>query len=547
MWTDQDHARRDADTPEDAPGALQNGHTTLHREAARLFDARSREAVRAETAALVASCLGHDPVALYEIEGERAEATYRTDAFVDLFESAVIEPVPSSFTTAVEMGVPRSETDDIPLPGAAAYCVVPTGYAEVLVCGFSVKSCLGPRFRDHLNEIGSLAGTALYRVGDDETAEDQTASNRPATRAGSDSPLDRDGRGGNRSDRDAGGGSRPDREAVMDALDQSFPDYAFLYDREGHYIDVLLGRRTFGVNNRDEIVGSTVHEILSTEAADKVLHAIQQCIDDWETVSVEYPVETGGQTQYYEGMVSPLSFDGRETAVLVARDVTELRRQREQLRRRNERLEAFTSIVCHDLKNPLNTAQGYLELLENQVVTETEQHGPIADNLDTITRALERMEEISQGVLALAHHEHANLDEEAVSLRDLTADCWEMTATANATLTVDQPFTILADPTSLRHVFENLFANSVTHGGPDVTISVGRMDDGFYVADDGPGIPEEHRELIFETGASFDEEGSGIGLVVVETVADAHGWDVTATESEDGGARFEFTGVEFPE
>jgi signal transduction histidine kinase len=63
---------------------------------------------------------------------------------------------------------------------------------------------------------------------------------------------------------------------------------------------------------------------------------------------------------------------------------------------------------------------------------------------------------------------------------------------------------------------------------------------GFYVADDGVGIPEDRRDAVFESGETFSEDGTGFGLSIVEDIAEAHGWRVALVESEDGGARFEF-------
>ena len=516
---------------------LQTGYTAIHDAARELFDAETAQTVRERATQLVADYLGHRSVGVYRVVDGVAEATHRTPAFAELYGDARLTTVPGALRTAAEMGLPRTETEQVPFEDAAAYCVAPTGSGEFLVCPFTTASYLGDRFQTHLNEVASLAGTALFQVDAGETTADSEteateskANSEPETTA-TDSETDPDV---GAPSIPAPPSDQPARAAVLDALDRSFPDYAFLYDREGRYVDLLLGRRHVGERSRDQLVGTTVDEALTAEAADRVAAAIRTAIDDWKTVSVEYPVETGGQTRRYEGMVSPVELDGDDRAVLVARDVTELRRQREQLRRRNERLEAFTSIVCHDLKNPLNTARGYLELVAAELDDPPEQ-------LSTVERALDRVTEISQGVLALAHHEQAQLDLDSVDPERVATDCWTVTTTADATLAVE-PFELVADERSLRHVFENLFGNSLTHAGPETTVRVGPTPDGFYVADDGPGVDPERRESVFDSGTSFGD-GSGVGLVVVETVAEAHDWTVELTESWAGGARFEFAGV----
>jgi K+-sensing histidine kinase KdpD len=78
----------------------------------------------------------------------------------------------------------------------------------------------------------------------------------------------------------------------------------------------------------------------------------------------------------------------------------------------------------------------------------------------------------------------------------------------------------------------------------DVGVVVVDESDREFMADDGPGIPPDEREAVFESGYSTEPDGTGFGLAIVERVADAHGWGVTITDSEAGGARFEFTGLE---
>jgi signal transduction histidine kinase len=101
--------------------------------------------------------------------------------------------------------------------------------------------------------------------------------------------------------------------------------------------------------------------------------------------------------------------------------------------------------------------------------------------------------------------------------------------------------------------------DAVEHDGESVTITVGTVGGGegnedsegggdgdapagFFVADDGAGFPAD-RDDLFEPGVSTKPDGTGFGLAIVRDLAEAHGWDVTATESETGGARVEITGV----
>jgi signal transduction histidine kinase len=74
-----------------------------------------------------------------------------------------------------------------------------------------------------------------------------------------------------------------------------------------------------------------------------------------------------------------------------------------------------------------------------------------------------------------------------------------------------------------------------------VTVTVESFDDGFAIQDDGPGIDADRP---FEHGHSGDDGGTGLGLAIVREIVEAHGWEIAVTEGDDGGARFEITGVE---
>jgi signal transduction histidine kinase len=103
----------------------------------------------------------------------------------------------------------------------------------------------------------------------------------------------------------------------------------------------------------------------------------------------------------------------------------------------------------------------------------------------------------------------------------------------------------MADRERLAQLLENLVRNAVQHGGDDVTVTVGDLEGGFFIEDDGPGIPIGDRDRVFDTGYSTETGGTGFGLSIVSTIVQAHGWRMTLTDGETGGARFEITGIRF--
>jgi len=207
-----------------------------------------------------------------------------------------------------------------------------------------------------------------------------------------------------------------------------------------------------------------------------------------------------------------------------------------QLQRQNERLDEFVSVVSHDLRNPLQVARIRLESYR-------ETGDP--EHLDPVERNVERMRLLIEDLLDLARQGETVDEPEQVTLPAITARAWDAVDAPDATLEAALSSTLLADPRRLQQLFENVFRNAVGHAGPAVTVEVGLLDggEGFYVADDGPGISEADREQVFDHGFSTADEGTGFGLSIVKRIAEAHGWDVAITESAEGGARFEFTGI----
>jgi signal transduction histidine kinase len=218
----------------------------------------------------------------------------------------------------------------------------------------------------------------------------------------------------------------------------------------------------------------------------------------------------------------------------------ELERQRREaeLTRQRDRFEDFANIVAHDLRNPLNVAEVQLQLARKQFDSEC---------LDEVDAALTRMEEIIDAVFTLARVGQADLDCAVIDVEAVGEDAAETVASDSLSLTIeDELGRTIGDEGLVQQLFENLLRNALDHAGSEPTVRVGALDGGLYLEDDGPGIPETERELVFQDGYSNRREGTGFGLSIVEAVVDVHGWSITLTESSTGGARFEIEGMERP-
>ncbi len=209
------------------------------------------------------------------------------------------------------------------------------------------------------------------------------------------------------------------------------------------------------------------------------------------------------------------------------------------LERENERLDRFVSLASHDLRNPLDAAQLRLELAQRECDSE---------HLDVVERSHDRMATLLSDLLSLARTGESVSDRTDLHLGDLVRRCSATIDTSEMSLDIDADVSLRADESRLSELFENLLRNALEHGtdGPDdeVTVSVGTLEDGFYVADDGPGIPADEREQVFEAGHSTDKRSTGFGLSIVREIVRAHGWSIEVTESAAGGARFEITAVD---
>jgi signal transduction histidine kinase len=319
-----------------------------------------------------------------------------------------------------------------------------------------------------------------------------------------------------------------DHEMLLNA----FEDPIVVLDHEN---DVLVANVPFRSLFETDIEGESIEAVLDS------VPAVKEAVLEREQAVL--PIESAGETRHYDIHAYPAGREPRPPRkwVIFFHDVTDNHERQSQLEAEKEQLDRFAGLLSHDIRNPLDVAIGRTNAVKESVDDpEHEQH------LSRAQEAHQRIQQIIRDVLALVRGGH-NIDERAtVPLETAATDAWSLVETGTSTLVINTQLVIRADREQLTRIFENLFRNAVQHAGPDVTVRVETLPSGqgFYIADDGDGIPSGDRNAVLEAGVSGDGDGTGLGLAIVSSLAEAHGWELTVTESASGGAQFEFSGVD---
>jgi len=340
-----------------------------------------------------------------------------------------------------------------------------------------------------------------------------------------------------------------------------------------------------------EVIGQTPALLRSGEHDAAFYDDLWETILDGDVWQGEVVNERKDGEQYVvDQTIAPISDDdgdgddGITGFVAINRDVSELRAYERELEAQNDRLKQYGETVAHDLRNPLAALDADLKRFRAAIDRGESTAGDApADTVDaeavrtlctSIDDTVDRMEALIEDLLTMAEHGRRVIDAHPVSVEAVAAEAWEGIDTPDAELSV-QDVEVDADPDRVRELLANLFRNSVEHGstssrtesddsvehgstgnrtesgdsvedgatdesGVHVRVSPLDFSPGFAVEDDGPGIPEDERDDVFDRGFTTAADGTGFGLAIVERIADAHGWSVSVTESRTGGARFEF-------
>jgi two-component system, LuxR family, sensor kinase FixL len=285
-------------------------------------------------------------------------------------------------------------------------------------------------------------------------------------------------------------------------------------------------------------------------------------VTDFETVRID----KNGRHIDVSLTVSPIIDSGGRVigASKIARDITSRKMTElqflhytEALKRSNQELDDFVYIVSHDLKEPLRGLYSYAQFLEEDYHEKLDAEGQ--EKLGTMMKLAKRMEELIDTLLYYSRLGRTELAVQETDLNAVLAQSMELMQPAmekgGATVSIEKPLPcIVCDGVRIKEVFHNLVMNAIKYNDrKDKVIKVGCTTSHaeypgrpvFYVADNGIGIAEKDREMIFKMFKRLHDRnayggGTGSGLAIVKKIIDRHDGRIWVESDGKNGSTFYF-------
>jgi len=365
------------------------------------------------------------------------------------------------------------------------------------------------------------------------------------------------------------------RTAELVTLINALPDYIMLLDRaEGRilFCNDLMARMA-NATSRAEIEGQTITECFSPENAAYLTAQNQQVFASGETLRIEEQFNLSTGTLYLETYKIPLKLANGQVYALIStsRDISDRKQAEQKLRQSSERLslanaelaratrlkDEFLANMSHELRTPLNAILGLSEALQEQV------YGSLTDkqrrSINTIQQSGQHLLALINDILDLSKVEAGRMDLHftQVSVHDLCeasltfvqqqANAGGLTLTATIAPGLSE---IWADGRRMRQALINLLSNAVKFTPPggrvslEVTLDSDRECVHFSVVDTGIGIASENLDRLFQPFVQLDSTlsrryaGTGLGLALVQRIAELHGGSVAVESLLNQGSRF---------
>jgi len=290
----------------------------------------------------------------------------------------------------------------------------------------------------------------------------------------------------------------------------------------------------------EEVIGNPINKILHQKEAREKLKMVGKK-SDGESFESTFSTKKGREIPVILS-VSPIIGDDGESKeiVCVGTNITEQKRAEEERERllkefeaKNAELDRFTYTVSHDLRSPLITVQGFVEMLRDDL--ERNEKGKVENDLKYIENGTAKMEHLLNDTLQLSRIGRMVNPSEDVPFGELVQEAQVQTGaqikSSGVEISVAEDFpAVHVDRMRIVEVLVNLITNSINYMGeqPRPKIDIGYRVDGketvFFVRDNGIGIDKSQHEKVFELFYQIEKnnKSTGAGLAIVKRIIEVH-------------------------
>ena len=351
----------------------------------------------------------------------------------------------------------------------------------------------------------------------------------------------------------------------LKAIFNSMHNLIVEYNSRGEYLKIPPTNRSLLFKPEKELIGKTVHEVFEPEMANLFLGAIQKCIHSQSLVVIEYPLLIGEDEHWFMGR---LSYKGEDSVIFNAYDITEKKRDEENIRQSEKKLKAlnatkdkFFSIIAHDLRNPLASFQSMIELMATDYDSydDDQKKQLIRSMYSSSINLNELLENLLNWSLSqkneLQLHAQKKLLNKLANAGIKNVEHGAIKKEITIENLIPENAVVFCDQQATHTVLRNLLSNALKFSDQKGTIQLqsSLVSEGstnyhiISVSDNGIGIPQSRVADIFRvdiqssTPGTKNEKGSGLGLILCKELIEKQDGNIWIESEEGKGTTVYFT------
>lgn len=345
------------------------------------------------------------------------------------------------------------------------------------------------------------------------------------------------------------------------AIIKALPDILFILSEDGTFTDFKLGSNSEFPLSPSYIIGKKIWDIFPQTIADQLKDSITAAYLTGQLKTCEFKMNNHQMDKFYEARIVK---SHKNEVLMLLRDVTSQKQNEtqiikiaEDLKQINDTKDKFVSIIAHDVRTPIIALIGYAEILADDI--DDLHKNEIKEFASSIVDISKQTIGLLTNLLEWSRLQTGRIDFHPSSINIFTI-CENTLALLNSNAeqknirivnNLESEIFVYADENMMQSIFNNLVTNAIkfTNRNGQISISASRREDMvcFSIKDNGVGMSEEQKTMLFEMNKSFttpgttNEKGSGLGMILCRDFVEKHGGEIWVESNSGLGSEFFFT------